>query len=99
VLQRSNTLSFYHHQVAAPLEDRLEWLRGRPKKYRTDAILLKDIGLTQKDSHRAQSWWYGDLANARERDYGSLKEMAARQGINYNSLHNYQSVDRSLPNT
>jgi hypothetical protein len=43
----------------------------------------------------ATSWWYGDLANARERDYGSLKEMAERLEINYNSLRNYQAVASS----
>lgn len=32
LLQRSNTLSFYHHQIAAPLEDRLEWLKRAEEK-------------------------------------------------------------------
>lgn len=40
----------------------------------------------------AQSWWWGDLANARERDYGSLREMAERYGKDYNSLHVCQYV-------
>lgn len=43
----------------------------------------------------AQSWWWGDLANGRERHYGSLNEMAERLGINYNSLHDYQTVARA----
>jgi len=40
----------------------------------------------------AQSWWYGDLANAREKHYGSLDEMADRLEIDYNALHVYQYV-------
>jgi len=40
----------------------------------------------------AQSWWYGDLANAREKHYGSLDEMAEGLNINYSSLQNYQWV-------
>ncbi len=40
----------------------------------------------------AQSWWYGDLANAREKYYGSLKEVAERHGKDYNSLHVCQYV-------
>lgn len=40
----------------------------------------------------ATAWWYGDLANARERDYGSLKELAERIDISYSSLQNYQWV-------
>ncbi len=45
----------------------------------------------------ATAWWYGDLANGREREYGSLKEMAERLGINYNSLHIYQTIAKSYP--
>jgi hypothetical protein len=51
----------------------------------------------------AESWWWGDLALARERDYpednpegrfkyGSLKELAERYGKDYNSLHVCQYV-------
>ena len=42
----------------------------------------------------AQSWWWGDLANARERHYGSLKELAEKHGKDYNSLHVCQYVSR-----
>jgi hypothetical protein len=45
----------------------------------------------------AQSWWWGNLALARERDYGSLKELAERLNINYHSLHNYQTVAKAYP--
>jgi hypothetical protein len=50
----------------------------------------------------AQSWWWGDLANAREGDYpedpesnfkyGSLKEIAERYGKDYHSLGVCQHV-------
>lgn len=40
----------------------------------------------------ATSWWYGDLANARERDYGSLKQMAERLEIDYSNLAKCASV-------
>jgi len=40
----------------------------------------------------AQSWWWGDLANARERDYGSLKEIAERYGKDYKALSTCQWV-------
>ncbi|MCL0048205.1 hypothetical protein M1N20_01980, partial [Dehalococcoidia bacterium] len=37
-------------------------------------------------------WWWGDLANARERDYGSLKELAERMGIDYSNLAKCASI-------
>lgn len=40
----------------------------------------------------AQSWWWGDLANAREKHYGSLTEMAERLETPYETLHKYQYV-------
>lgn len=43
----------------------------------------------------AQSWWWGDLANGRERHYGSLEQMAGDLDINYNTLAQYQSVSRA----
>jgi len=40
----------------------------------------------------ATSWWWGDLASARERDYGSLKELSDNLGVDYNTLRTYQWV-------
>jgi len=45
----------------------------------------------------ATAWWYGDLANAREKKYGSLRELAEKLEINYNSLHSYQYVATAYP--
>ena len=40
----------------------------------------------------AIAWWWGDLANARERHYGSLKELAEKLEIDYESLRKYQYI-------
>jgi len=45
----------------------------------------------------ATAWWYGDLALARDKQYGSLKEMAERLEINYQSLNKYQVICRAYP--
>lgn len=43
----------------------------------------------------AMQWWYGDLADGREKHYGSLAEMADRLEIDYGALAVYQSVAKA----
>jgi DNA modification methylase len=43
----------------------------------------------------AQSWWWGDLANAREKHYGSLKELAEKYEKNYGSVRECQRVSKA----
>lgn len=62
-------------------------VHGRPAEEEYDEAFQR-LSLIES----AQSWWWGDLANGRERHYGSLKEMATRLGINYKSLETYQYV-------
>jgi len=40
----------------------------------------------------AQSWWWGDLANAREKHYGSLINLAEKHGVEYKTIETYQYV-------
>lgn len=40
----------------------------------------------------ATSWWYGDLANSRERAYGSLTKLAEKLDIPYETLRKYQYI-------
>lgn len=40
----------------------------------------------------AQSWWWGDLATAREKHYGSLTELAEKYGKDYGALRDYQTI-------
>ncbi|MCL0078215.1 hypothetical protein M1O56_00875 [Dehalococcoidia bacterium] len=43
LLLRSKTLSFKHHQIAAPLDDRTEWLKRAQENNWTTAELAKQI--------------------------------------------------------
>lgn len=40
----------------------------------------------------ASSWWWGDLANAREKTYGSLKKLAEKYGKSYGAIRECQRV-------
>lgn len=40
----------------------------------------------------AQSWWWGDLANAREKQYSSLEGLAERLDLNYGNLRKCASI-------
>lgn len=62
-------------------------VKGQPTIHQYDEAFTR-LSLIET----AQSWWWGDLANAREKDYGSLKEMADRLEIDYSALRVYQSV-------
>jgi hypothetical protein len=53
------------------------------------------LGAKQFVGKTTPSWWYGGLANTREKHYGGLNEMAERLEINYNTLHTYQTVARA----
>ncbi|GAI60494.1 unnamed protein product [marine sediment metagenome] len=44
---RSETLAFYHYQIAAPLDDRLEWLKKAEENNWTAAELAKQIRLSK----------------------------------------------------
>jgi len=44
----------------------------------------------------AQGWWWGDLANAREKSYGSLKALAEKYGKNYGALRVCQRVSKAF---
>ena len=62
-------------------------VRGKPNIEEYDEAFRR---LSSIES--AQSWWWGDLANARERHYGSLKEIAEKYGKDYGALANCQYV-------
>lgn len=43
----------------------------------------------------AQGWWWGDLANAREKSYGSLKVLAEKYGKRMGSIAECQRVSKA----
>jgi len=62
-------------------------INGKPLQVDYDKALQR-LSLIES----ASSWWWGDIANGRERDYGSLKELAGKYGVDYGALREYQRV-------